>query len=138
MAKTANGTSTTNYYDTLILVSPDSAQLEAKPSFKDGSVAALQFARAMAQPYSLTSDDVIFSVFAARNGVEQSDETRAVFFSKGQACFRASPLVKTHGYGVHHDAAGNIAVYGVETAQYRDLLDNDAVTKIAGMRSKRK
>lgn len=137
MAKSEGGSHSTNYFDTLILVSPDSAQLEAKQSFKEGSVAQLQYERAMAKPYALTSDDIIFGVYAARNNIEPSAENRTKFFAKGQACFRASPLVKTHGYGVHHDVNGKVAVYGVETAQYRDLIEDDAVTKIAGMRSKR-
>ena len=48
-------------------------------------------------PYEYTSDDVLFAVHATRKGYAEEDlaERRELFFSKGQPCFRASPLTKT-------------------------------------------
>ena len=129
----------TNYFNTLILVSPDTKAEVGRVPNKEGSVAALQFQMIWNAPYALTSDDVIFGVFAMRKNIAlaEREDARKIYFSKGQACLRASPLVKTHGWGVHADEQGRIALFGVESAQYADLSADDSVTKIAGMRSKR-
>lgn len=135
--KTADGGHSTNYFDTLIEVSSDSAAIESRVPQKAGSVAAMQYEMISGAPYQHTSDDVIFAVHAARKGITPTDVARAEFFSRGQACFRASPLVKTHGFGVHSDAKGRVALLGIESAQYQDLKADPKVTKVAGMRSKR-
>lgn len=130
---------TTNYFDTLILTSPDCPAGEGTVPPKPGTVAAMQYEGLMSAPYSRTSDDLLFEVFAERNGIPEGDrvEARTVFFSKGQPCLRSSPLVKTYGWGVHHDSAGRVAIYGAESAQYRDLVERDDVAKLVGMRSQR-
>ena len=129
----------TNYFETLILIAPDCPVGEGTVPPKPGTVAALQYEKLMAAPYSRTSDDLLFEVFAERSGIPEAGlaEARAAFFSKGQPCLRSSPLVKTYGWGVHHDSAGRIALFGAETAQYRDLAEREGVTKVAGMRSQR-
>ena len=52
---------------------------------------------------------------------------------------RASPLTKRYGWGVHHDAAGRMALYGVGTAEYRRFAEGAVagVEVVAAMRSKR-
>lgn len=130
---------TTNYAETFITVSPDTAARAGTAPSKDGSIAQMQYALLSDQPYGMTSDDVLFEVFARRNGIDEANraEARAAFFSKGQACLRASPLVKQFGWGVHHDAEGRVAIYGVETDRYRDLSTRADVNVLQGMRSKR-
>ena len=44
----------------------------------------------------------------------QTTNARKQFFSKGQPCFRASPLTKQLGWGVHCDKNGKVALYGIE------------------------
>ena len=129
----------TNYYNTLILASPDSVTLEGKTDFRSGSVAARQYEMIMRSLHLLTSDDVIFGVFADRNNIVEADrsEARRRFFSRAQVCLRASPLVKTYGFGIYHDAQGHVALYGVEATRYQELVDRENVKKIYGMRSKR-
>lgn len=63
---------------------------------------------------------------------------REQFFSKPKACFRASPLVKKFGWGIHYDQEGKIAIYGVNSVEYQQFLDNDQIQKRKGMRSQRK
>ena len=63
--------------------------------------------------------------------------SREAFFAKPQACLRASPLVKQFGWGIHHDAEGRVALLAIESEAYRTLLDDPAVRKTPGMRSKR-
>jgi len=134
---------TTNYTDTFIEVAEDCPATEGKIPVQKGekkSVALQQYELIAGHPYELTSDDVLFQVFADRNGIEQSDyETaRKEFFSKGQPCFRASPLTKTHGFGVHADQNGKIAIYGVGSSTYRDFINNPEIRKVKAMRTSRK
>jgi len=93
---------TTNYVDTLILVSPDTKAMAARVPDKPGTVADLQYRMIAGAPHRLTSDDVIFSGYAARAGIAEPDRprARAEFFSRGQACLRSSPLVRSHGWGI--------------------------------------
>ena len=132
----------TNYFNTLIEVAEDCrAAAGAIPPEKGGkkTVANLQYEMLREHPYQYTSDDVLFAVFATRKEIPQEewDEQRARFFAKGQPCFRASPLPKTYGWGIHSNAEGKIAMLGVETAEYQKLVADEAVAKTKAMRSKR-
>ncbi len=124
---------TTNYRDTLVTVSPDSPVAASVVPGKPGAIATLQHGMLDGRPYAMTSDDLLFAVYAARHpGAE-----REAFFSKPQACLRASPLVKQFGWGIHHDGEGRIAMLAVESAEYRALVADAGVKKTPGMRSRR-
>lgn len=134
---------TTNYYNTLIEIAEDSpTETAAIPPVKGDkkSVANLQFEMLYEHPYEFTSDDVLFTIHAERKEIpaEEFEEARALFFSKGQACFRASPLTKRYGWGVHSNAEGKIAVFGAETDAYQKLVADASIKKVKAMRSKRK
>lgn len=131
---------TTNYADTFIVVSPDTAAKEGVTPPKPDSVAGLQYALIASKPYGYTSDQVLFEVYARRNGVARADraEAREAFFAKPKACLRASPLVKQFGWGIHHDEKGRIAAYGVETAAYRKFASRNDLKVVAGMRTSKK
>ena len=130
---------TTNYRDTLILPSPDCAAQSGMVPTKPGSIAAMQHDRLAAKPYALSSDDLIFGVHAERQGILEADRAAArdVYFSKGQACLRASPLVKSFGWALHHDAEGRVALVDPASTLFAELFDREDITKLAGMRSKR-
>ena len=130
---------TTNYRDTFIAVSPDCGASEGMVPPKPGTVAAMQYERLTAKPYSMTSDDLLFGIFADRNEIAGKDraEARAEFFSKGQPCMRSSPLVKTYGWGVHHDSKERVAIYPLDSPKYAELARGKAGTVVAGMRSRR-
>ncbi len=132
-------TGTTNYANTLITVAADCPVDVAVVPSKPGSVALQHYESVIAAPYQRTSDDLLFAVFAARNGVETAEfETaRGQFFSKPQACLRASPLAKKFGWGIHHDAQGRIAIYAVESGDYQHLLCDATIKHVPAMRSKR-
>lgn len=134
---------TTNYFDTFIEIAEDSKHLQGEmPPIKGEkrTVANLQFDMLYEQPYTYTSDEVLFGVFAQRKGFTESDleSEREHYFSKGQPCFRASPLTKSYGWGIHCNAEGKIAMYGAETQEYQTFLADDSVKKVKAMRSKRK
>lgn len=132
-----------NYYDTLIAIAEDSPvqdavvppRNEAKPT-----IAAEQYRLLADRPYELTSEDVIFSVHADKNGVPQDerDAAREEYFQTSRACLRTSPLAKKFGWGLHSDAEGRIALIGAGTDRYQELLADPAVKVVKAMRSSRK
>ena len=130
---------TTNYRDTFIVVSPDCPASEGTMPPKPGTVAAMQHERLLAKPYSMTSDDLLFGIFADRNEIPAKlrGAARAEFFSKGQPCMRSSPLVKTYGWGVHHDGKERVAIYPLGSSKYAELAKGKTGAVVAGMRSKR-
>jgi hypothetical protein len=137
----------TNYTDTFIAIAPDSnaARGTVPKETASPSVALHTFRMIHDHPYRYTSDDVIFTVYAERNSIsaDQRAAARTDFFSKAQACFRASDLGKKYGWGVHSDAEGRVALYGVETEEYEELVsgnrlgsDGKPVTVKRAMRSR--
>ncbi|GHB68807.1 hypothetical protein GCM10007390_22840 [Persicitalea jodogahamensis] len=133
---------TTNYYDTFIEIADDCPVGRAEvPPIKGGkkSAANLQFELVHQNPYQFTSDDVVFEVFAQKQDLTDSEkeEGRNAFFSKGQPCFRASPLPKRYGWGIHSDAEGKIALVAVESDDYQKLAENKKLKHTKAMRSKR-
>lgn len=133
--------SSTNYFNTLIEVAEDcpATHGEIPPVKGSKSVANLQYEMLHSHPYEYSSDDVLFAVFAQRNQIpeEELDQQRQLFFAKGQACFRASPLPKRYGWGVHSNDDGKIALFGMETEAYQDMVANRAIAKKKAMRSSR-
>ncbi len=134
---------TTNYYNTFIEIAEDCKlnQGEIPPMAKDKkTIALLQFEMLYENPYKYTSDEVLFGVFALKKEFEKNElaEQKEYFFSKGQPCFRASPLTKSYGWGVHCDAEGKIAMFGSETKEYKNFLADPSIKKVKAMRSSRK
>ena len=132
----------TNYFNTLIEIAEDSAAKTGEvPPLRGNkkSVANLQFEMLRDKPYEFTSDDVLYTVFATRKGFaeEEWEAQREIYFSKGQPCFRASPLTKRYGWGVHSNADGQIAIYSVDSDAYQQLIADESVKKKKAMRSKR-
>lgn len=133
---------TTNYHNTLIQVAKDcpANRGEVPPvRGKKKTIANHQFDLIYEHPYEYTSDEVIFTVFALRNDIPESDwnTARKKFFSKGQACLRTSPLAKRYGWGIHSNAAGKVALVGMDTKEYQSFVSNPEVTKTKAMRSSR-
>lgn len=134
---------TTNYTDTFIEVAEDTKVDHGTTPPSKGekkTVAEMQYELIANNPYKFTSDDVLFQVFANRNDLTKAElkEAREEFFSKGQACLRASPLTKSYGFGVHFDNLGKVALYGVETDKYQKFLSDAKVKKVKAMRTSRK
>jgi hypothetical protein len=90
-------------------------------------------------PYKYTSDDVFFTVFAQRKEITESElkKARETFFSKGQPCFRASPLTKRYGWGVHSDAEGKVAIYNLSSNEYEKFVSDETLAKVKAMKNKR-
>ncbi len=131
----------TNYFNTFIEVAADCPAKTAQvpPVGKKPTVANIQFEMITENPYKHTSDDVIFSVHAFKNNIEpkKQEKERQEFFSKGQACMRCSPLAKRYGWGVHSNDKGKIAIYAVESAEYKKFCSDSKLAHTKAMRSKK-
>lgn len=131
---------TTNYIDTFIEVADDCPiDISEIPKQKgqNRTVAEMQFELVIKNPYKFTSDDILFQVYADRNDLTKSEykEAREQFFAKGQPCFRASPLTKRFSFGVHYDENGKIAIFGKETKEYEQFLNDTKIKKVKAMRT---
>jgi hypothetical protein len=136
----------TNCFNTLIRVAEDCpARRGEEPQLRGGqpTVAVLQFRMIAGAPYKYTSDDVVFATSSAgrmldtKAGKKERSLARETFFSRGQACMRASPLGKRFGWGVHADAEGRIALFAVDSKRYQALAGDPEVAQTRAMRSKR-
>ncbi|WP_445452450.1 DUF6157 family protein [Flavobacterium sp. 25HG05S-40] len=131
----------TNYFDTFIEVAEDTkVNCATIPPIKEKeTVAQMQYKLVANNPYRFTSDDIFFQIFAERNDLIESEyeQARKHFFSKGQPCFRASPLTKMYGFGIHSDQNGKVALFGMETNEYQAFLINDTIKKVKAMKSSR-
>lgn len=131
----------TNYLDTFIAVADDCPAKRAMvPQLKGDqkTVALLQFEMIHGNPYTYTSDEVLFTIHALKNGMSPTDlQEREVYFSKGRACLRASPLGKRFGWGIHHDGEGKMALYPMESEAYKRLLNDATLAQTKGMRTKK-
>lgn len=131
---------TTNYETAFIAIADDCPASSGEvPPMKGNrkSIANIQFEILNKNPYKYTSDDVLFEVFAKKNDLAENEliEARTAYFSKGQACFRASPLTKRYGWGVHHNEEGKIAIYGCESTEYEQFTNNGSIKVYKAMRS---
>jgi len=131
----------TNYTNAFIEVSEDcKADVgELPPDKQARTVASLQYELIQGSPYRYTSDEVLFTIYAARNEIAESerDAERAAFFSKGQACLRSSPLAKRYGWGIHYDSESRIALYARDSEEYARLKSDSSLTHLKAMRSSR-
>ena len=126
---------TTNYTSTFIEASEDCPVQTAviPPAKEPKSAARLEYEMLSGNPYRYTSDDVIYETKGKPKGVSHED-----FFSKRQPCFRASALTKRYGWGVHSDKDGKIALYAVESEEYKRFLTDDTLKHIRAMRQSKR
>lgn len=116
----------------------------AKPGAKP-SIHAIQYDLLSASPYRFTLEDLIYEVHIRhkdipREQIEQhGDRIRAELFQKSHPCMRASMLPKKFGWGVHYDHEGRMALYGMETEQYRKFAEgaSDGPHLVYAMRNKK-
>ena len=132
---------TTNYYNTFIEIAEDCPvrKAEKPPQKIQKTVANMQYEMIAAHPYRYTSDDVIFQVYAAKNSIsaDAMEEEQKKFFLKGQACLRCSPLGKRYGWGIHCNEEGKIALYAMESADYKKFSADKKLEHVKAMRSKK-
>lgn len=131
-----------SYKNTFIKISEDSevnSAITPLPRNNKPTIASIEYDLISNNPYKYTQEDVQFQTYLMKNQInsEPLDELRKHFLQKPKACFRASPLVKKYGWGIHYDDEGKLAIYDVNSEVYEQFLHSDNVTLLKGMRSKR-
>ncbi|MEW9672774.1 DUF6157 family protein [Ammoniphilus sp. 3BR4] len=139
----------TTILNTFVQVAPDcpvtssvvpTHKKDAKPT-----VHVLQYELLSHNPYRFTHEDLIYEVHIRHKEIpaEQIEENasgiRAKLFQKSHPCMRASMLTKKYGWGVHYDPEGKLALYGMETEEYRRfVLSGESGLKLVfAMRNRR-
>ena len=134
----------------LTLKNLNSSQLETNLSFEtttlveysSKTIAQAQYEMLIDEPFVHTQEDVLFEVWLARQDMgplaaDERDAIRADYFSKGRACLRASPLTKTHGWGIVFDDQGRAALCARESPEYAANQSDDSLDQLFAMRSRR-
>ncbi|WP_047981867.1 DUF6157 family protein [Ornithinibacillus contaminans] len=132
-----------SYKNTFITASEDSTATSAiipQPRNEKPTIASIEYNLIKHNPYTYTQDDVQFRTYIEKYQITTDNlaALREEIFSKPKACFRASPLVKKYGWGIHYDESGKLALYEIDGEAYQSFLENEQITKLKGMRSKRK
>jgi hypothetical protein len=108
-------------------------------------VHVIQYELLTSRPYTLTLEDLIFETYIRREGIAKgeararAEQIRAELFRKPHACMRASALPKKYGWGVHYDSAGRLALFAMESTEYKQFAQGkmSGVKLVAALRSKR-
>ena len=126
---------TTNYVNAFIEVAEDSPVFAAvaPPAKEPKTAARIEYEMLINAPYQYTSDDVLYESNGKRRGISRDD-----FLSKGQPCLRCSALTKRYGWGIHSDGECKVALYAIESTEYRRLAADDGVKHVKAMRSGKK
>lgn len=131
----------TNYTNAFIEVAEDCPADVGKipPEKQEKTIARMQYELIAEHPYQYTSDEVIFAIYAARNGIGAAtlEDKKVEFFSKGQPCLRSSPLGKTYGWGIHYNDESKMAIYPVESVDYARFKDDPTLNHVKAMKSAR-
>jgi hypothetical protein len=131
-----------NYYDTLIEIADDCPAITGQvPQARCGkkAKAVVEYELLVKHPYTYTEEDIAFEVYAVLHGIPKASwaKEREKFLSKGHPHLRVSALAKRYGWGMHNNAEGKIALFAVESPEYRRLMKDPRTTKIKAFRSKR-
>ena len=131
-----------NYYDILIEVADDCPVTEAQAPRARGAKktkALVEYELLVNRPYKYTEEDIAFDVYAILHEIPKAIwlEERKQFLSKGHPHLRVSALPKRHGWGIHNNSEGKIALIAVESPLYKQLLNDPRITKIKAFRSTR-
>ncbi|WP_274468530.1 MULTISPECIES: DUF6157 family protein [unclassified Paenibacillus] len=140
-----------SYKHTFIQVAPDCpVETGTIPAMKkEGKTAhRIQYELLSQNPYKYSQGDLIYEVHLEHKQIPQEerelhgDEIRSALFSKNHPCLRASMLPKKHGWGVHFNEEGKIALYAMESEQYRQFVEagtqqQDCLKLLFAMRNSR-
>ena len=135
-----------NPLNQFIEIAPD-CELKAAvvPQEKGGkpSIATIEYKLLSGKPYGYTLEELKFATHVQHKHIPpaavktQRQQLWNEYFAKPCACMRASPLTKQYGWGAHYDEQGKIAIYPVESEEYRRFVANKNIKKYSAMRSKR-
>jgi hypothetical protein len=135
-----------NPINQFIEIAPDCpARTAIIPEGKGGkkSIAAIEYQLLSRKQYGYTLEELKFATHVQHKQIPPAklkahrQQLWDEYFAKPCACMRASPLTEKYGWGAHYDANGKIAIYAVESREYRRFVKDKNIKKYAAMRSKR-
>lgn len=133
--------------DQFIEIAPDSpTQQSIVPQPRSGkpTIATIEYELLNSKPYAYTLAELKFATHVQHKQIPSAEvkahgkQLREAFFAKPYACMRASPLTKQYGWGAHYDGQGRIAIYPVESKEYRGFVKDASIKKFSAMRSNKK
>ena len=109
------------YTNAFITLAPDCPIAVGQVPRQPMSIAGLEYALLLAQPYPFSPPDLTLEVQRLHKQVRDDDlpSFRAWLHAKPQPCMRLSMLPKRWGWGIHFDELGRMAIFGAETSDYR-------------------
>ena len=137
-----------SYTNTFILVAPDCPVSSGIVPVRRGAtetIPVIEYELLSKNPYKFTQDELIFQTHIRRHGISPTEASRqraaiwTELFRKPHPCMRASALPKKYGWGVHHDEAGKIAIYAMDSKEYAKFMQASSASPklIFAVRSKR-
>lgn len=135
-----------NIVDQFIEIAPDSpTQQSIVPQMRGEkpTIASIEYELLNSKPYVYTLAELKFATHVKCKQIPPAElkahdkQLREEFFDKPYACMRASPLTKQYGWGAHYDEHGKIAIYPVESKEYKYFVNDKNIKKFFAMRSKR-
>jgi hypothetical protein len=134
---------TTNYFNTFIEVAGDCPVKQAeipRQKEEEKTPVTIVFEMIKNNPYKYTSDEVLFYLHAVKNRISEAawNFEKQKYFSRTQACLRSFPFAKRYGWGIHYNAEGKIALYAIESSEYKKLSKDKTLKIVKGTRTKRR
>ncbi len=135
-----------SYTNTFIKVADDCPvdKSEIPVSKKDKkSLHLIQYELLKEYPYQFDHEGLIYEVFIKHKEIaedvlrKEAEKIKTELFSKGHPCLRASALTKRYGFGAHYDEEGRIAIYPMESAEYKTFLADKTVKILSAMKTKK-
>lgn len=137
-----------SYTNTFIRVSPDcpaATGIVPVTTKANKPVHVIQYELLTKHPYKFDYPALLLETHLRHKGIspeefeEREQEIRDELFSKKHACLRASALPKKYGWGVHYDENGKIAIYAMDSREYKDFTESSdgSIQVLNGMRSRR-
>lgn len=135
-----------SYTNTFIKVADDCPvdKSEIPVSKKDKKpLHLIQYELLKENPYSFDHEGLIYEVFIKHKEFPEevvekdSEKIKAELFSKSHPCLRASALTKRYGFGAHYDDKGRIALYPMESKEYKAFIADKNTKILPAMKTKR-
>ena len=134
-----------SYKDTFITVAIDCPLERSEIPFSKREkkpIHMIQYELLDESPYFYNHEELIFEVFIRKENlsIKTKSEKKELWdklFSKGHPCLRASALTKKYGFGAHYNENGKIALYAMESNEYKNFLKDESTKKLAALKSKR-
>ncbi len=134
-----------SYINTFIKIADDCPvnKSEIPVSKKDKKPLHIQYELLKENPYKFDHEGLIYEVFIKHKEIPEdilekdSERIKTELFSKGHPCLRASALTKRYGFGAHYDDKGRIAIYPMESAEYKAFIEDKTMKIIPAMKTKK-